>query len=332
MTQKLGRTIDVYHNIFKKAWRRALDHKALWIFGLFAALLNTGTIFYRTLSMATNLQPLDTYTIDHFTESSDRTTWLVHYVLSFLTEGPLSMSVAFIISLILILTILLLALGGQQLLITGLQSKKTRSAKELLRELSRTHLLQLLYVNILLFMTLVLLFGTSSYILSTVPANGSSANAFIYLGVYLLLIPVALIVNAIGMVALIHVVQSKRSAVQAIKHSMHLISTHWLATFEMILGLFFINLIASILLVGVIALITVLASMAAALTVSSGTIILATIFMTLAVAFIVLMTFFYIATMTVFAYAAWIEFVSVISRGRIIPAIEHLFRSFTTQK
>ncbi len=329
MKQKLGASIDVYHDILKKSFQRVLQYRSLWLFGFFAAFINSGTIFYHVMQFAARVKPLDHFALDQFAENPDILTQGSKYLYILLEQNTVSVTAIVFIIAFFVMFMAIIGLSSQQILIKGLVRKENVHPKEAVSDVSRMHVLQLFFVNAFLYLSLAALFGIASLLLSVLLSPASSANAFVYVGIYIFLLPVAFYVNMVGMLALIEVVRTDSDAIQAIRHATHLISKHWLAAIEMSVGLFLANLLFSI--IGT-AIAFIILLIAAILAIAAGTASSASIILASAGIIIGILVIVYSAFITAFSYQAWIIFSKRISRFGIIPVIERMFRTLFSKR
>jgi hypothetical protein len=323
-----GKTMDDYLDLLGKSFRVTWSHKEIWIFGLFAAIASTGSIFTRVVQTIRRIEPSDELSAGLIRQAVEGLPWVLQYTRNLiqLDTTRIILTVAAILLILVLLT--LIVLGSQQLLITALhraeKRKKQLSFKKLFRELNHPHLWQLFVINALSWIAINIILIAASFPLSALLSEAVGYNALVYAAFYLALIPLAFLINGLAMFSMINVIRRGEGLHEAFGHSYQLLKDHWLAALEVGILLYLINLIAPIAIFLAAILFAVFSSIIGFASLSTGTVILMTI---LSVITLIIITFFLLATtgfIVTFNYSVWAHLMMKLEGQGILSTMEHL--------
>ncbi len=239
-----------YRKFLKESWQLTKSYKYLWFFGLFSVFLYLGGEYQ---------------VIATFIEKSDGlitiNTWLV-ILASFFTSafwsGLLEIFIQNIALFWTIISLLLLALAisiiilyiavvSQSSLIS--QIIRIHNSKRRIINYSISNSFQkgkkwfwsLLWVNLSSKILLTLIFTLLSLPLLFIYITNSYFSIIIYIFLFLIFIPIALLISFIMKYAMVSVVNDDKKALEAIEEGWRVFKKNWLVSFEMAFILFVIN-------------------------------------------------------------------------------------------
>lgn len=242
----------VYRQTLREAWRLTWHHKFLWFFGFFAFLLNVG-IVSGMLSFFQNIGTVSTQAetvADARLLYENRTLGFVwDNVKTFGTEITFSNALTLVLILAIFAFFIWMSIVSQGALISA--SGKFRAGQNTTPEESfqkgTKNFWPVAWLNLLKFLAttgLAILVGVPLLSLFLIQGN---EVWFTLLGIliFLILIPLATIVNFLLQFALASAVLKQRRVWQSIQDAWQLFRSHWLATLEMALLLLLIVAIAA---------------------------------------------------------------------------------------
>lgn len=324
-------SFGLYASFMRRAWGTSWRHKELWFVAALAGLANTGTVFQNVFETFWRVAPQKFISWTTIEETWQRIPWLASYFKILVIDQP---SRAWLTIALLILALLILAigiLGSQQLTLTaavrGAKNKKYLGWRELTKYLHHLHFLRLFAVNALGFIALMIFYSLAGLLLAKLLTASVAINFIIYLAVYTLILPLALITNLFVMLCLVNVIRRDEGIVAAWHHTVRAVSEHWLFFFELAAALLIVNLLASTLLAVTFLGVTVCLSVLAVVALKAGSLLLASIIsvFTAALGAIIIA---YGGLSTLFNYSVWTEALEKADKPGIIPAIEHMVKSF----
>lgn len=296
----------IYRKFLRNAWKQTWQKKSLWVFGIFAALLQGGGIFDAMLKAIRQVEATGS-AYESMREGSAFGIAIFGAYIQQIAILDHTRVLITITSIILIGIILVSAsVLSQHALIKGLSSPSKHPKR--LRRHAWQGFFDILCINILTkigFLISSLLTGLTFILF----LNASTwIHLVLFYLVFLIFIPLTVIIAAIGILATIDVVKKKTHALQAIEHSITMFKTHWLAALELGMSLFLI-FFAAIVAVGIALFFTLLIPWFIALfALFSGWVGVFLSFNLVAVGLIATTIFFFVGIATTFHYAAWIDF------------------------
>ena len=331
-----GKTVDHYVDLIKQSWEVTWKHKELWFFGILAAILNTGSVFTMVVRSIRRIEPADVLSERIVAQAVNGAPWLLQYVRNLIQFDAARVVIMVSIFLFVAVLIVLTALGGQQLLVTGLhrseKRKKHLSLRKLFKHLEHLHILRLFAVNALAYLAMNITLIAAALPLSLLLGADGLQDSLVYAGMYLLLIPIAFGVDALAMFTLINVIRRNAGLQEAFTHSYQLLKQNWLIAFEVAVLLYLFNLAAPVMFLLIAALIAIFASVIGFASLSSGTAVLLTVITVLSVAVVVLFLFAVSGLIVTFNYSMWLHLMMKLERKSILPTIEYLATSLLKRR
>ena len=326
-------TKAIYRPILKNAWKITWHHKRLWMLGIFAGLLNTGSVL--NVLIGAFKRP-SAPPANHILEWLFRESVPGVKTLTLLIQKTILVSQDRLVWLLCLLTIVLfillyLATSGQDALIRIL-SKTKMTEKTGIRELFRHGheiLWHLFTVNILGKLALSALLAGSTLLFVNLASEQLLLNLLGNVAVLLFFIPLVLLVGGISMLAIIETSTRETPVFKSIKTSAQMTWKHFLPITEMIILLFLINLGFSIIAVIALLLASVpyLILTASILVIHSGALWIGAMLAGAVILFVIILSFFGFAT--VFTYATWIElYKRMQQKNGILSKVERLIKHF----
>jgi len=294
--------------VLTKAWQMTIQHKELWLFGIFAMLLNSGgvvNITFRAFKRATGEG-----TVRELVEGSiPGSGTIITYFQELAVVGAGRIVVTTIILTLLLALLIYVGLVAQTSLISNLHNLRGKKKVRLTQTFRHTtkKLLQILGVDLLarLAMTGVLLISSGLFL--TLSTTNVAAGVIANIAILLVLVPASLLIGYLSIFALVEVVVADKGVFHAIEDAWIVLQKNWVAVTELALILFLVNLAVTILTIGTILLFLVpflLVFVGALFTGVSalwiGTIALGTICITVIV-------LAYGGLLTTFTYATWYQ-------------------------
>lgn len=297
----------LYRKIIQEAWQLTWRRKALWIFGIFAAVISTGGVM--DIAMAT-LKKVEVggNLLEQLMNSSFIGYQIAsQYILQIEHIGTARAAGIITASTLVLLLVIVLAVLSQGALVLGAKNKEVPDPRTLRKEAHR-HFWQLFSIASLTKIANALL-----VILMTLPLllfyleTTRYSTAIFFLSM-LIFLPAVLIVNIISMLALIDIVVNNRPVILALEHAVKIFSKHWVATIEFSFLLFCVVFGAGILLIALISLLTLpyaIIYSAALLSGSFSIFVAINVFSTLVMMTLILA---FGGSMVSFQYTAWYLF------------------------
>ncbi len=300
------KTIVFYRHLIAEAAHFAWRRKLLWIFGLFAGILSTGSVLDITLRHFNRIERVG-WTVDQmilgvFPE------WdyaeIFRFSAGFLE--PLHGRVLFGVMAVIFVIVIALSLRSQSVIITA-ASNEHIVWKEAW-EKSYEHLSDLLLLNVMWKLVQWILLLLTSLPLALVLLEATVANATLYFGLFLLLFPLGIIANTIFNLAIIEVARNRADAMHALHASVSLFKKHWLASLELSIIVFVCSLIGWSVFLLAAALFFIPSTILVTAALLSGLPFLFSFFTGFCIfAYFIGFSFFF-GMMVLFQYAAWVRF------------------------
>lgn len=218
-------------------WRR----KTLWVFGLLAGILFTGGIFDSAIRQFSRMERMGLSAQQWMEGAFPEWNYAALFRFSSGFLDPLNGRLLFGVIGILIVAIIYLSLRSQSVLVTAASNEHL--AMKNIWQKSRGHIPDLLLLNLFwrIAQFVLLLLTVMPFALFLI--DGSVGNALLYFVLFLILFPLAMIVNTVVNLAIIEVVRKDASAFHAFFAACSLFKKHWLASIELSLILFLCSLV-----------------------------------------------------------------------------------------
>lgn len=250
---------SIYRETLKSAWDIAKNNKILWIFGLFAALLGNGGE-YQILAQAAEKVGRDSI-LSPFSQLGSASFWRGIYQIS--VYNPID----FILSLIVVLSLLFLVgfiiwlvMTSQVALISAVYKKILKKNVNFQDEISssKEKFVPILAINVLAKLLIgFILFLIGLPLLLLASKINSALVLFLYIIIFILLIPAAFIISFLAKYSAAYIVLKNKCLIDAIRSAWELFLKNWIISLEMAFILFLLNIVigfAVILIITLIAL------------------------------------------------------------------------------
>lgn len=323
-------TTSWYRGIFAEAFSVSWNHKVLWLFGLFAALLGFGSELWGladVFSRATSVGAASITWGDAIFGGWDRVRELVQTPFVDMVTNPVVVAGGML--LLVMLVLLVLAVLSQGALFSVLVvNRDAISVREGLRLGSRTFW-KITLVNIVARLCSLIAFLTVCLPLLAASQSQSITTVQLLLQTLalVLLIPFMLVVSVATKLVLVHSITHTTSLHDSIRESLRILRNHWLVIVEFVILLFVLNISVFVALkIGaVVIMLPFLAGIALSYTFAVpigvtacfvGWILATLVFVVLTTAFI-----------STVEYAAWVGLYRRLVREPITAKVERLARS-----
>ncbi|MEI8361015.1 MAG: hypothetical protein WCG01_02720 [bacterium] len=243
--------MSLYRNILSQALKTSWNNKYLWFFGLFASLIGSGGFEIVGQSASSSSE-----TVMQIAQLLDKNFFSMQTLANtkdIFVNQPLNMAILILVYLIVFaiaLFVIWLATVSQVAIVKGsamaiAKEKHSFSStieigtKKFLPVLMLNVMIKLVFVIMLFFVNLPLLIGVFS--------GQSTGLSFLYILVYVLVVPTLLLFSFIIKYVIAFVVLKNDDLGMAIKRSLQLFKRNWLISIEMSLLQFVISFVVSIL-------------------------------------------------------------------------------------
>ena len=246
--QKGGMTNSLYRDILRKAWNLSWNNKKLWVFGFFAAFLQTSAVIEVLIRAAARFEKHAWSPLELAQNAYPGAPFVG--TLSILgTNGQSIASVVFPIILILIIAVFFLWLFSSAeaaLISAGAQKIKTSVQFDKSFAQGKKHAWQVLFINVVAKALIALFFLATAFPLIWMSQFGTMTNTIISYFTFLVFFPLALIVSFLAIYTVIAVVVHKEHSIHAMHHAWDVFRKNWIVSIEMALILFVIQLLAGV--------------------------------------------------------------------------------------
>lgn len=323
MKPRLHETIDNYGRFIKDSWHHTMHQRSFLIIAFLASFAYSGAVFANMFNLVGSAGSLATF--DRAVISAISPFAWVLGNLSFTSEVGFNL-LGFTFGLLISLLFFVIGIFAQQILVNGIHrhSKDVQTVLTVKGQFNFRHLLDLGFLNVLIILTNIVILTIFTYILSVFFQAGSLIMTLGTIGTYAILFPLAFLVNAIAMQAIIRVVTHNTHTLKALQIAVNEVYHHPLAMLEIALGIFIVQslfavgLAALTFLMVLIVLLFVVSLAGASSAVSMFAI--TGFFLALWIGLVML----YIAIVTSFTFHAWINFSHHLHHAGITPIIHHM--------
>ncbi len=238
--------MHIYRNILSHAASHVMHDKRLWIFGLFAGLLNTGSVIDSLVQLTREAGVLTSPAVLFVRAVPGLTSFLTYlHTLSLLAIGRAAITGGLVISIFAV--VLLLSLNGQANLFHYVKERRKRLA---FWHPSGATLVRLFVVNLFSRVVLAVMSVLGSMILTTLGQGDFALRALVTFAVLVVTIPFALLFGALTIFAMIEIVTKGKVIVDAYADAWQIIRYHLTAVMEVAVLLFLVGLLGTLVLMG----------------------------------------------------------------------------------
>lgn len=314
----------IYRPILKEAFTLINQRKALWFFGIFAGLINTGSLLEISARLFQNFQNTSTQTLKEIwlsTVPGLESTVAYWRTMAFLpTERG-----ALMISLLTLIILLLLWAGlNSQAKIFADVKKRTKTSSWLYPSVPVFG--RLLIFNVLTRLFLILISGLAGLLLFVLVPPNPAADILVSFSVFLLFVPASFLTGAFSILGLEQIVNQKKTVWQAFRETGRLIRRHPIAVLELSILLFLIALLATLGLTIVLLILTLPFRFFLWLALTSGSTVLWISTLSFNTIVSVGLIILFGGALTAFIYTAWSLFARQLNKKTlIISKLERLF-------
>lgn len=324
----IRKALRTYGGFLSKSWKTTRSHKQLWLIAAVAGLANTGAIFNRVMNRLWQIQPADKVSIDTVGQAVESVPWVYEYFKATLTLDPIRITLILFCVILLFAAASLLVIAAQQIVLhhssKAARSKKYFTLDHLKKDLSHTHVFRIFAIDALMFLSIALLQLLAMFPLAFLLSNSLILNAFLFVGIYLILLPLGFIVNAVGMFTLINIIRKDLGIVESMKRSWLLLKNHWVVIFELALILYIINILVVVLIKVALVVIAVPLGLLTFASLGSGSVWLMMLLTILGVLFAVVLVALLAGAMTMFNYSVWTHLLNRFDRYPFVSCLEVL--------
>ncbi|HOZ53608.1 MAG TPA: hypothetical protein PK142_02935 [bacterium] len=244
-----------YRTVLKQAWKISWKNKILWFFGFFASLISFSAEFKvisRSLNQEMGLQTLNNLKLFLNTGIFSKDSWL--NFIELIKNDPKS---------ILFLVLVLILIAGVSIFFAWLstvsQISIINSVKNIINEKkekitiknsiknSNKSFWPVFLMNIVISLAINIIYLIISFLFVLVIIKNQATATILYGLVFIIFIAISLFLSFIIKYGIAYVVIEKEKFFLAIKRGWSLFFNNWLISIEMAIVLFFINLLAIIL-------------------------------------------------------------------------------------
>jgi hypothetical protein len=240
--------MPLYRKLFKQSLLITWKNKYLWFFGFFAALLGNGGD-YEIISRATTNNTSGQISLGDLMQTNVFSGQTLITIKDFMAEEPLSFVLTLLVGLfILVMTCFLIWLVNvsQAALVNNaiaISAGKTTGFKEGL-EVGKKNFWPVLSLNLMSKILTSLIFVIISFpMIMSADRPGAAGTGLLYLLVFLIFIPIAIILAFIIKYAIAYKVIKGDDLFISLAKAWNLFRENWLVSVEMAFALFFINVL-----------------------------------------------------------------------------------------
>ncbi len=311
----------IYRSLLSDAFRVARERKALWVFGLFAAILSTGGAWEMTAKSLHRLSALQLACAEAVRGTFGGTRMFGEIVQATLRQDPSFLNLLLTVGSATVIGSIIASVISQGALIASVGARKISDSEAALA--GTRSFWDLLALNLLhkaAHVVLVLLASVPFLALVARPEAGAILSAFLTL---VLIVPASIAVSTLFMLASVDAVKKKTHTLDAIHHAVRAWRAHWVAALELGVILFLAAVLAATLYILAAAILAVPAAVAfsAALAAESAAVSIVT--GTICISLFFLLLFAFVGITNVFQYAAWTRFYDLATAKKKIISKTH---------
>lgn len=298
--------MTIYRSLFVDAMRVAWERKALWVFGLFAALLSTGGVCEMSAKGFHRLTAARDMYVGMMNGTFTGAQTFGRYVQNLSGIEPSRVTAAVTLIVVFAALAVVASVVSQGALVAGAGRKAVTDAEA--ATAGRASFWHLLGLNVLhkAAQTLLILLSALPLFLVVSRTDGASmAGAMLTFAVAF---PLTVVISVLFMLASVHAVKTGSHALDSAHHAVTLFRAHWLAAFETGILLFGAVVVAAFAFAAAVALGAVAFAVLVSVTLLIGNPTLFLLVNVLGAGTLVLMVFAFAGATTTFQYAAWVRF------------------------
>jgi hypothetical protein len=243
-----------YREILRQAWTTVWSNKILWLWGFFALVLlgnnRAYNLIVNNLNAISGKDLTDFYALKFFGQtitSFDQTKTILGNIVNFAADKPSSFFLALagiLIGIIVIFALIWLVITSQISLIQSVQAisegRKT-GIKESIKK-SRNYFWPVLGLNIIIQITIFVLFFIFVYPIVAYTSFFSTTAAILFVIFFLVFIPLSIILAFLTIYSSSYIILKNQKIFTAIKSAWHLFRKNWLPSLEVGLILLLIDI------------------------------------------------------------------------------------------
>ena len=326
----IQKSFGTYEKILKRSWRTVRNHSELLLIGALAGFAYSGSVLQNVLQQLIRVRPADQITIQGIEESIPGIPYLLAYGRTLIALPSERIFILVLAAFILLAACIFLTMTAQHVLLYSLHRASRRRKhipiRALIQEAKHTHIWRLFAVNAFMMIVNILIVGGSSIPLSLLLREEFFSDLFIYLGLYIIILPLLFAVNLLGMFTFIHVVRLDQGVEKGFMRAVRVLKKNWLVAVEQTCIILGVNILALIIFSIAIAILSLLTAPFFFLATSIGSITLMSLVGFTAVLIAAAGGITYFGALTAFNYAVWMELAEYLERFAFMPAVEGFFR------
>ena len=304
---KKQRPTMIYRTILLQAWSKTWQRKSLWVFALFAAILMNGGLFDTVIRSIQHIERTGTFFEDILAGSVLGIQVIGEYIQQIQTLDQTRVFVIVTTSILVALFLLSASILSQYALVQGVGEKKESHPHKLRRQALHA-CWDVLAINLFVKIASFILTLVTALTLILFIQQATIWYSLLVFVVFFFFIPLIIIINTIGMFAIINTVREKTHTLDAIHHAYKLFSQHWIASLEFGLSLFLLIFGTGILLLAISFFLLIPFWMLTLAALYFGSIGLYLSLHVIAVVFFIVIFLLFVGISTTFQYASWVGF------------------------
>lgn len=323
---RLQHTIDLTLKLLIESWRFTVSHKSLALFGLIASTIFSGTFVLRSMQILTTQSNL--LSTGELARSVDGLSYALTYTANFIATAS-GQGFLFALSLgVLILAFLAAGAVSIHILLTAAEVGTNRKVKPMKHLPNKRQFIDIVLVSAAAWLlTFSLSFG-AALILKATSAISPGVAIFILIFVLVLLLPIVIGINAVGLFTLLEVSRGQTHLNTAFKKALTVVSTHPIHLLEFGALIALAQTAAGLIFALAAAAILFIIAVIAAGIVELGVIWLGSIMLILGVLAVILAGLLVSGMLTVFTYRAWVHYYDTLVPSGILSATRHVLKAF----
>lgn len=297
----------LYRTLIRDAWKLTLERKALWVFGIFAALITTGGVVDVALASLKKVRSGSNLLEQLFSSSFVGYDLFAQYVQQLHLLGPTRTSWLIAITTLCAIALFIMAIVSQAALVLGAKSKHTPEPYKIRKE-ALAHFWDLFVIAVLtkLFNAILIMLLTLPLVLLYIQTT--TYNAWLFFLMMLVFLPAIVIVNIIAMLSLMDIVHKGHRPLHAISYALNVFKRQWLGTLEFGLLLFMLVFSAGLLLTGLLVLFAIPYSVIYTVALLSGSYTVFLVANVISALAVVMSILIFGGAAVTFQYTAWYQF------------------------
>lgn len=301
------KSTGLYRKLIQEAWSLTWERKALWIFGIFAALISTGGVVDVAFASLKKVRSGGSLLESLLNSSFVGYNLFAQYVnqLQLLGTGRVALILAAIT--IASLALFVMAIVSQAALILGAKSKHIPSPHTIRKE-AWSHFWDLTIVAVLTKIANLLLVSLMTLPLLLLYIQTTHYHAWLFFILMIIFLPAIIVVNTISVLALMDIVHKGKRAIGAIEHAWRIFKKQWLAAFEFGFLLFLIVFGAGVIMISLLMLLSVPYAIIYTITLLTGSFGFFLFANVTFVLLVFLLFLFFGGGAVTFQYTAWYQF------------------------